>query len=103
MKLQDCKSALKKTSDDVLQALSALKNELHDQGIDLQIDRLLGKDPFIYHVLVPNTKVDPGSDNCLETVKVRLSLSGGQLMVKTGGGFQQFTEWLCNKKVIAQV
>jgi len=54
----------------------------------------------MYQIAVPNMKRNQAEHEHFETVKIRLSLSGGQLIVKTGGGFQLFLEWLHNKKIL---
>lgn len=55
-------------------------------------------DNFMYQIQIPNVKQYQGEKFC--TMKIKLSLSGGQLMVKTGGGFKLFLQWLGEKRVI---
>jgi hypothetical protein len=52
----------------------------------------------MYQIQVPNVKQFQGQKH--SALKIKLSLSGGQLMVKTGGGFKEFLTWLAEKKVI---
>ena len=89
LKLQSGKNSLKKQSEDVYQAMLKLKNDLFDLGIQLQIERI-EQEPYMYQILVPNPRKNAGSSDNMEKQRIRLSLSGGQLMVKTGGGFTLF-------------
>lgn len=50
----------------------------------------------MYTVEKPKTNLNPGN----HIIRIRLSLSGGNLLVKTGGGFKLFTEWLGDKKLV---
>jgi len=87
---------------------------LADKNIDLTFTKLnLNGDPYIYQMELKNSKtaaVKPRSsrnrfgapyshlpkDKVL-TQKVKLSLSGGQLMVQTGGGYKSLIEFLEHK------
>ena len=101
---------------DVEMAIKDLLNQLEEKNIRINITKAstVGvKDPFIYNLDLPEAKTSglrartarnkfgapfshlPTDKNL--SVKVKLSLSGGQLMVKQGGGFILFLEFLENK------
>jgi len=96
LKLHSGHNSLKKASNDVFMAVQNIIFELQEQGINLIIERI--DKEFMYQIQVPNVKQFQGQKH--SALKIKLSLSGGQLMVKTGGGFKQFLTWLAEKKVI---
>lgn len=95
LKLQSGSNSLKKTSDDVHMAVQSIIQDIRDQGTAIEIQRI---DNFMYQIQIPNVKQYQGEKFCI--MKIKLSLSGGQLMVKTGGGFKLFLQWLGEKRVI---
>ena len=84
LKLHSGHSSLKKTNNDVFMAVQNVTSELQEQGVSLIIERI--DKEFMYQIQVPNVKQFQG--HRFSTLKIKLSLSGGQLMVKTGGGFK---------------
>lgn len=61
--------------------------------------------PFVYLVKVPRQKRrNPYLDSQPEYIdsRVKLSLSGGNLMVTTGGGFKLFIDWLADKGLLRE-
>jgi hypothetical protein len=101
---------------DVEMAVKELLNHLEDRNIKINIQRSKNvgvKDPFIYDLVLPEGKTSglrarsarnqygaPFSHlptDKVMSVKIKLSLSGGQLMVKSGGGYVLFIEYLENK------
>ena len=101
---------------DVEMAVKELVAHLEDRSIYIQIQKSKTtgvKDPFMYDLVMPETKTSglrPRSarnrfgapyshlpQDRVISVKVKLSLSGGLLMVKSGGGYVLFLEYLENK------
>ena len=103
LKIQNGKNSIKKQAEDVYRAVEDLKNEIIEQDGQIYLEKVnqFENDQFMYQIMLPNLKLknvvelinsnpttyrlDPRE---MLPVKIRLSLSGGQLMIKTGGGFK---------------
>ena len=100
----NAKSAIKQQQD-VKRALDSVIDEIYEKfNIKIQVTKL--DQPFVYSLELPKPQPRPKYipygkqfEDVLK-LKAKLSLSGGILMAKTGGGFKHFTDWLAEKKVI---
>ena len=104
---------LARRANDLALAVKELVSNLKDRfGVHIELRREPGKDPMIYALSLPGGRVQtirphtahygiPGvKDNTLRT-RVKLSLSGGMLMVQRGGGYQDILEFLEKKGYLA--
>jgi len=104
---------LQRKAQDIDLAVKDLLDHLRERNITVSLKRVSEKDPFIYMLELTQAKTSQLRSRQARTSqggpyshipkdrflkqKVKLGLSGGQLMVQRGGGYQQLLEFMEHK------